>query len=118
MKKLFLLLALAFLSNISFSQIPENWNSGLNQELSQLLEDWKVAGFAVAVVDKDKIIYANGFGYKDHEKKLPITTNTLFSMGSSSKAFTSGLLGILAEEKKLSFEDSPIRKRVQNPLTT
>ncbi|MFD2201748.1 serine hydrolase [Shivajiella indica] len=108
MKKFFLLLAFAFFSNVSFSQIPDNWQTGLDEELSQLLEDWKVAGFTVAVVDKDKIIYANGFGYKDYEKKLPITTNTLFAIGSSSKAFTSGLLGILAEEMKLSFDDSPI----------
>src|SRR5690606_35074694 len=74
-----------------------------------ILETWKGAGFAVAVVEKDKIIYSKGFGYRDYENKIPVTPNTLFAIGSSSKAFTSGLLGILRGDKKLSFDDSPIR---------
>jgi CubicO group peptidase (beta-lactamase class C family) len=72
-----------------------------------LLAEWKVAGFAVAVVDKDKVVYAKGFGYRDYEKKLPATANTLFAIGSCSKAFTSALLGQLRQEKKLAFSDRP-----------
>ncbi len=82
---------------------------GLDAELEKLLSLWYASGFAVAIVEKDKMIYSKGFGYRDYEKKLPVTPNTLFAIGSSSKAFTSGLLGILREEKKLSFEDSPIK---------
>lgn len=82
---------------------------GLDAELQVLLETWKAAGFAVAVVEKDKIVYAKGFGYRDYENKLPVTPQTLFAIGSSSKAFTSGLLGILREQKKLDFRDSPIK---------
>jgi len=82
---------------------------GLDAELEKLLSLWYASGFAVAIVEKDKLIYSKGFGYRDYEKKLPVTPNTLFAIGSSSKAFTCGLLGILREEKKLSFEDSPIK---------
>jgi CubicO group peptidase (beta-lactamase class C family) len=82
---------------------------GLDAELEKLLTQWNAAGFAVAVVEKNKIIYSRGFGYRDYEQKLKVTPNTLFAIGSSSKAFTCGLLGILREEKKLSFEDSPIK---------
>ncbi|HRG11293.1 MAG TPA: serine hydrolase, partial [Cyclobacteriaceae bacterium] len=43
---------------------------GLEAELQKVLETWKAPGFAVAVVEKNKIIYAKGFGYSDYEKKI------------------------------------------------
>ena len=54
----------------------------LDTVLQKVLKDRKAAGFAVAVVSKDKIIYSKGFGYRDYEQKLPVTTNTLFAIGS------------------------------------
>jgi CubicO group peptidase (beta-lactamase class C family) len=106
---LFLLIFLVSLSSIAQKQKNDNPFSGLDAELEKVLDTWKVAGFAVAVVEKDKIIYSKGFGYRDYENKIPVTPNTLFAIGSSSKAFTSGLLGVLREEGKLSFDDSPIK---------
>lgn len=78
---------------------------GLDTALSKLLKDWHAAGFAVAVVEKDKIIYSKGFGYRDYEKKLPVTSNTLFAIGSCTKAFTSSLLGILEKQERLKLDD-------------
>jgi CubicO group peptidase (beta-lactamase class C family) len=65
-----------------------------------ILKDWKAAGFAVAVVEKDKIVYAKGFGYKDWEAKAPVTEHTQFAIGSCTKSFTSSLIGLLAKEGK------------------
>ena len=111
MKRLTLLLLFSAFTLNSFAQKqkPDNRFEGLDSELNKVLETWNAAGFAVAVVEKDKIIYSKGFGYKDYENKIPVTPNTLFAIGSSSKAFTSGLLGVLREEGKLSFDDSPIK---------
>ncbi|WP_194777312.1 serine hydrolase [Pararhodonellum marinum] len=111
MKKLILFLLLSWVALPSHAQKQKNDNrfTGLDAELNQVLETWNAAGFAVAVVEKDKILYSKGFGYRDYEQKIPVTPNTLFAIGSSSKAFTSGLLGILREEGKLSFDDSPIK---------
>lgn len=81
--------------------------AGVDAQLQALLNDWKVAGFSVAVVEKDKVIYARGFGYRDLENKKPVTPNTLFAIGSCSKAFTSALLGVLRDEGKLKFTDNP-----------
>lgn len=80
---------------------------GVDEKLQALLADWHVAGFAVAVVEKNKIVYAKGFGYRDLANKKPVTPNTLFAIGSCSKAFTSGLLGILRGDSKLSFDEKP-----------
>ncbi|WP_373522989.1 serine hydrolase domain-containing protein [Aquiflexum sp.] len=106
MKQLILSLLISLISLTSFTQKQKTDNrfSGLDTELEKVLQTWKAAGFAVAVVEKDKIIYSKGFGYRDYENKIPVTPNTLFAIGSSSKAFTSGLLGILREEDKFALK--------------
>jgi CubicO group peptidase (beta-lactamase class C family) len=48
------------------------------QSLQKVLETWKAPGFAVAVIEKDKIVYAKGFGYSDYENKVAVTPHTLF----------------------------------------
>ncbi|HEU4767212.1 MAG TPA: serine hydrolase [Pyrinomonadaceae bacterium] len=66
-----------------------------------------VPGISVAIVKDDKIIYLKGLGEKDIEKKLPVTSDTRFAIGSASKAFTGMLAVMAAEDGKLSLEDSP-----------
>ena len=69
-----------------------------------MLKTWNASGFAVAVVEKNKIIYAKGFGYRNYEKKLPVTTNTLFAIGSCTKAFTASMIGLLQKDGKLDID--------------
>ncbi len=87
--------------------LADNHLAELDAKLQAVLVEWKVAGFAVAVVEKNKIVYAKGFGYRDLENKKPATPNTLFAIGSCSKAFTSGLLGLLRNDNKISFDEKP-----------
>ena len=82
--------------------------AGLDTAFNRVLKDWHAAGFAVAVVEKGQVIYAKGFGYKDYEKKIPATPNTLFAIGSCTKAFTASLLGMLNKDAKVDF-DKPVR---------
>ena len=65
---------------------------GIEKDLNKILETTHAAGFAVAVVEGDKVIYAKGFGYRDYENKIPVDANTLFAIGSVSKSFTSAIL--------------------------
>ncbi|MEH6535787.1 MAG: serine hydrolase [Psychroserpens sp.] len=105
MKKLALLV---FSLCITFSiNAQDKRLKGVEKELNKILELTKAAGFAVAVVDGDKVIYAKGFGYRDYENKTPVDANTLFAIGSSTKAFTASILGLLRADDKLSFDDSP-----------
>jgi CubicO group peptidase (beta-lactamase class C family) len=83
--------------------------AGLDTVFARVLKDRQAVGFAVAVVSKDKVIYSKGFGYRDNDKKLPVTPNTLFAIGSCSKAFTSSLLGILSKDGKLDL-DKPVKE--------
>src|SRR5579872_4672778 len=82
--------------------------SGLDTSFARVLSDWHAAGFAVAVVAKDSVIYARGFGYRDYEHKTPVTPHTLFAIGSCTKAFTASLIGMLDHDGKLDI-DKPVR---------
>ena len=55
-----------------------------DDDVNQALKDWKVPGAAVAVVQGDKVILLKGHGYRDLEKQLPVTPNTLFAIGPQS----------------------------------
>lgn len=111
MKKILLILVLAVSISSVFGQknktIIDKRLEGVEAELQKVLDTWKTPGFAVAVVEKNKIVYAKGFGYRDYENKTPVTPNTLFAIGSCTKAFTSSVLGLLREEKKMDFNESP-----------
>jgi CubicO group peptidase (beta-lactamase class C family) len=107
MKKILLIVFTLSLITSSIAQDVDKRLEGIDTALNEVLETWKAAGFAVAVVEKNKIIYAKGFGYRDYENKIPVTPNTLFAIGSCSKAFTTSLLGLLQSENKISFDESP-----------
>jgi len=103
MKPLLILLCSA-ITLTTLAQSTDKRFAGLDAEFARVLKNWNAAGFAVAVVEKNKIIYEKGFGWRDVEKKLPVTPNTLFAIGSCTKAFTSALIGLLQKEGKVDFD--------------
>jgi CubicO group peptidase (beta-lactamase class C family) len=66
-----------------------------------------VPGASLVVVKDDKVVYMKGLGVKDFERQTPVTPDTLFAIGSSSKAFTAMLVAMAADAGKLSLEDPP-----------
>src|SRR5688500_11806145 len=106
MRKMLLLLFTASLFSASAQKTKKAADrfAGLDAQLEKVRQDWKAAGFAVAVVEKDRIIYSKGFGYRNWEEKLPVTTNTLFAIGSVTKSFTSSLIGLLQKEGKVDYD--------------
>lgn len=81
----------------------------LNTLLSEKMMEWKVPGMAVGIIKDDEIIYCGELGLRDVNKSLNVTKNTLFAIGSASKAFTSLSIGILVDEGKLDL-DTPVKK--------
>ena len=71
---------------------------GFGDYAQEAMEDWKVPGLAVAVVQDSQVVYSRGFGYRNVEAQEPVTPHTLFAIGSSSKAFTSTLLATLNDD--------------------
>lgn len=105
MKTTFTLITL--LIGFTISAQTDKRLKGIDKDLNRILEETHAVGFSVAVVEKDKVIYAKGFGYSDLENQIVADENTLYAIGSCTKAFTSSILGLLRDENKLSFDDNP-----------
>ncbi|HET9996815.1 MAG TPA: serine hydrolase domain-containing protein [Nocardioides sp.] len=58
------------------------------ERIPELMAEQGVPGLAVAVVGADRVLWTEGFGYRDHEGGEPVTTDTTFSVQSMSKIFT------------------------------
>lgn len=85
--------------------------AGFDAFMEKTLKDWNAPGIGVGIVVGDKLVFAKGYGYRDYEKKLPITANTMYPIASNTKLFTSVAAGFLVEEGKLTW-DQPIRESV------
>lgn len=82
---------------------------GLDEFIVEQMKDWNVPGLAIAIVHGGKVILSKGYGFRDVERKLPVTPATLFGIGSITKSFAVVTLGMLADEGKLDW-DKPVRE--------
>jgi CubicO group peptidase (beta-lactamase class C family) len=85
--------------------------AGFDQVATDAMKKFDVPGMAIAIVKGKQIVYSRGFGYRDVEKQLPATPDTLFAIGSSTKAFTTFVLGTLVDEGKIEWE-KPVRNYI------
>lgn len=81
---------------------------GFDDFANGLLKQWVAPGLAVAVVKGSDVVFARGYGLRDVEKQLPVTPQSLFAIGSSTKAFTALSVAMLVDEGKLEW-DQPVR---------
>jgi CubicO group peptidase (beta-lactamase class C family) len=86
---------------------------GFDVYMAKILKDWNAPGIGVGIVAGDKLIFAQGYGYRDYGKKLPFTPTTLCQIASNTKLFTAVAAGLLVEQGKLSW-DKPVRDSVPN----
>lgn len=80
---------------------PDTSLGDFDSFVTSSMDKWQVQGAAVAIIHNGETVLLKGYGYGDLEKKEPITEQTLFAIGSTTKAFTATAASILAEEGKL-----------------
>ena len=90
---------------------PARRLDGFDAYMQKVVKDWNVPGIGVAVIAKDKVIFAKGFGYRDYGQKLPFTARTVVPIASNTKLFTATAAGLLVEDGKLEW-DKPVRQFV------
>lgn len=83
----------------------------LCHKLESARQEMHIPGMAIAVVKDDRVILARGFGVADLESQRPVTDETLFAVGSTTKAFTAALIGMLVDDGKLGWDD-PVGKHM------
>ena len=107
MKKLLSFLFLV-LSQQVFSQsetVPSFVKDSLDNYVNKALQDWQIPGVSVCVVKNGKVVVMKGYGVKEMGGNNKVDENTLFMIGSNSKAFTATALALLEADKKLSLND-------------
>jgi CubicO group peptidase (beta-lactamase class C family) len=90
--------------------IPTSSAAGIQDEraerIGQVIRDMMrkegIPGVSVAVIDRGQIVWAQGFGYRDIAKRLPVDTDTQFQAGSISKPVTA--LGVLRLKESGQFD--------------
>jgi CubicO group peptidase (beta-lactamase class C family) len=95
---------------------------GIERFVVEQLAAWEVPGCAVAAVRDGNVVLAAGWGRRDLEADLPVTPDTLFAIGSVTKAFTAATVGTLVDDGLLEWE-LPLRDyvpglRLHDPVVT
>ena len=94
----------------------------LDAWITSAMNEWKIPGVAVGIVQDGKVVVAKGYGYRNLEEKLPVTEKTILAIGSNTKSFTVVLMGKLVDQGKLDWE-KPVRDylpdfRLYDPYAT
>lgn len=96
--------------------------AALDAVMEDALKYWQTPGAAAVVVRDGKVVYLKGFGIKDTKTRQPVTPDTVFAIGSTTKAFTTAAMAMLVDEGKMQWDDS-VRShltsfRLADPLAT
>ena len=83
--------------------IPE-----LERLITEAMDEWKIPGLAIAVVQNGEVALVKAYGLRDVEAGLTATTDTQFLIGSVTKSFTSTGLALLVDERRLDWK-KPVR---------
>jgi CubicO group peptidase (beta-lactamase class C family) len=85
--------------------IIESQNTSLiDEKIEKFRNQNRIKGLSVAYVNKDKLVFAKGYGYADEEAKIPVTSNHLFRIASVSKLITAIGIMKLVENSKISLD--------------
>jgi len=78
---------------------------GFDAYVVKSMQALKVPGAAVAIVRNDSVIYRKGYGTLAKGSQTPVNEQTLFEIGSSSKAFTATLVAMMVSDGKMRYDD-------------
>jgi CubicO group peptidase (beta-lactamase class C family) len=108
MRRFVIAIGFSLLTAAASAQLSE---AVIDKDARDTIAAWHLPGLAIAVVQNDRVIFIKGYGIKEVGKTEPITADTLFEIGSTTKAFTATAMAMLSDEKKLSWDD-PVRNYV------
>ena len=77
----------------------------LDTWVTRSMRTFEVPGLALAIVKDGKVVVAKGYGVRKLGEATAVDENTLFGIGSNTKAFTTACLSMLVDEGKISWDD-------------
>jgi CubicO group peptidase (beta-lactamase class C family) len=107
MRKFLLLFILAVWFTAANAQTTDRSHfikDSLELYINRALTNWRIPGAAVCIVKDNKVILMKGYGVKELGLNDKVDENTLFMIGSNTKAFTATALAMLQTQGKLSLD--------------
>ena len=108
MKKIIITLTFLFFSycvNSQDKKLPTFITDSLQNYITEGMKDWQIPALSVAIIKNDEVVLMRGFGVTKVNGSTAVDENTLFMIGSNTKAFTSTALSILQESGVLNLND-------------
>lgn len=103
------LFGLLLLANPAAAQTPDPKAAAFDAYAAQAVKDWGAVGLAVAVVKDGKTVFAKGYGVRELGRPDAADAQTLFAIGSTTKAMTAAAMGMLVDDGKVRLDD-PVTK--------
>jgi CubicO group peptidase (beta-lactamase class C family) len=89
--------------------------SEIDATMTRLLKAAEVTGAAIAVIDDGKVAYEHAYGFRDKEKSLPLTVDSVMSAASITKP-TFGYLVLQLVDRGMLDLDKPVYQYLPKPL--
>ena len=84
----------------------DNMEDAVDRFVAAQMESQHIPGLSLAVVRGGAVVRASGYGSASLELDVPVTPQTVFQIGSITKQFTATAIMMLAEEGRVSLEES------------
>ncbi len=91
--------ACAYASRLSAAQ-----TKGIDALVRQAMAEQHVAGAEIGIGRRGQLLYAHGYGLRDRERHLPVTSHTIFPVGSITKQFTATAAMLLVDDGRLNLD--------------
>jgi CubicO group peptidase (beta-lactamase class C family) len=83
--------------------------AGFDELVTRAMKDWRIPGLAMAVAKDGKIVIERGYGVRQVGQPDAVDSHTLFAIGSTTKAMTAALVGMLVDDKLLAWDDPVVK---------
>ncbi len=106
-------LCFAILLTVSASFLnAQTLPADLDEYVARSMKTFEVPGISIAIVKDGKVVLAKGYGVRKMGDPAPVNENTLFGIGSNTKAFTAAAIATLVDQGKLNWDD-PVYERLK-----
>ena len=87
--------------------LPSCLINDLEEYVIKTMEKNEIPGLSMVIVKGDQVLYNRGFGVRDNETKIPVNTETLFGIGSTTKSLTAIMIASMVDDGIIDW-DTPI----------
>lgn len=106
-----LLFICVFFSTCLYAQ--KEIDKKVNQVITKAMAEEAFPGMAVAVIQHNKVLFEKGYGFTSSKQKATVDEQTIFSIGSVSKAFTGIGVMLLVQQGRIVL-DNPVKKYMKD----